>query len=212
MWLGGCSLEHGRELQLVRNAKDDQSLVTLDERSCDFHWCHLWLGGGQVVVAEPMTLPAVQKEAWDLTGTGLRIKDPNLSYEAFENLCVYVAEQWATVSEAAWALKFAVGDLCLQGEHLYGDSVYQALEHLGLSEEVKRECVRVSSRVPYSRRRKGVSWSHHRAVAPLEPAEQKQMLQRAVDEGMSHHSLRAALRNGREPEVVESCPTCGKRL
>jgi hypothetical protein len=34
----------------------------------------------------------------------------------------------------------------------------------------------VSSRVELSRRRDNLSWSHHREVAPLEPAEQDKIL------------------------------------
>jgi len=70
----------------------------------------------------------------------------------------------------------------------------------------------VAQRVPRSRRRKGLSWSHHRAVAALDPPEQKEWLKRAVDDSLSHHQLREALRNGAAPVDREICPSCGRFL
>jgi len=142
---------------------------------------------------------------WDLTGVGLRITDPDLSYGEFEHLC-------GVLGALHEAVRFAIGDAIIQGEHLFGESAYQAFERFQLSEEAMKEYVRVAQRVPRSRRKKGLSWSHHRAVAALEPAEQKEWLKRAADEEMSHHDMRAALRNGTDPQAVECCPTCGKRL
>lgn len=144
-------------------------------------------------------------EGWTYSEVGLQLIDPTLAYEDFEYLCSLLGRvhEW---------VRFAIGDAIIQGEALYGQEAFQAFERFQLSEEAMKEYVRVAQRVPRARRQNGLSWSHHRAVAPLEPAEQKEMLQRAVDEGMSHHSLRAALRNGREPEHREACPTCGRSL
>lgn len=163
-------------------------------------------------MVQPLTLPAVREDAWELTGTGLRIRDPDLTYEAFENLCTYLGDKWATVAEASWALKFAVGDAIVQGEALFEASAYQAFERFGLSEEVMRECARVSQRVPYSTRRRSLSWSHHRAVAALEPAEQKQWLKEAAQKELSHAALREELRNGHEPREISTCRCCGAKL
>ncbi len=148
----------------------------------------------------------VPHERWDLSAVGLTLRDPDLPYEDFENLCHVLG----TLHEA---VRFAIGDAILQGESLYGEQAFQAFERFQLSEEAMKEYVRVAQRVPRARRRKGLSWSHHRAVAALPPPEQKEWLKRASDESMSHHDMRAALRNtngaGPEPEV---CPSCGKRL
>jgi len=151
-----------------------------------------------------MTLPAVQEE-WNLSALGLKLSDPELPYERFEVIC-------ATLGHAHAAIKFAVGDAILYGEELYGERAYQAFELLNLSEESMRECARVSARVPMSRRRKGVSWSHHRAVAALPPPEQKEWLGRIKEQGLSHHALRDALRNGRPPKQSLVCRCCGKSL
>ncbi len=151
-----------------------------------------------------MTVPAVSQD-YTLSEIGLQLTDPDLGFEDFEAICYMLG----ALHEA---VRFAIGDAIVQGEALYGEAAYQAFERFQLSEEAMKEYVRVAQRVPRSRRRKGLSWSHHRAVAALEPPAQKEWLRRAVDEGMSHHDMRAALRNGREPEPVECCPTCGKRL
>jgi len=110
------------------------------------------------------------------------------------------------------AVRFAIGDAILIGEKLYGEEVYQALEQLHLSEDGRREYLRVSERVPRSRRRRDLSWSHHRAVAALEPAAQKEWLKRASEEGMSHAEMRDALRNGAKARSPQTCRCCGRAL
>ena len=152
-----------------------------------------------------MTDLALPDAHWDLSGVGLRITDPNLSYGEFEHLC-------GVLGALHEAVRFAIGDAIIQGEALYGESAYQAFEAFQLSEEAMKEYVRVAQRVPRSRRKKGLSWSHHRAVAALEPPKQKEWLARAVEDSLSHHDLRAALRNGVAPTEREVCPTCGARI
>lgn len=142
---------------------------------------------------------------WDLSEIGLLVTDPDMPYERFQDLC-YLLGRFHE------AVRFAIGDAILAGEHLYGEKAYQAIEEMGLSEDARKEYVRVASRVPRSRRRKGLSWSHHRAVAALEPPAQKEWLKRAVDESLSHHALRDELRNGAEPQASTVCRCCGRSL
>jgi hypothetical protein len=151
-----------------------------------------------------VTVPAVQP-AYDLSQIGLRLRDPHLPISEFTDLC------W-TLGQAHMALRFAIGDAIVQGEALYGEEAFQAFEALQLSEDARQEYRRVSERVPMSRRRKGLSWSHHRAVAALEGPEQKEWLRRAEQEGLSHHALREELRNGAEPKVYSKCRCCGRPL
>lgn len=146
-----------------------------------------------------------ERQGWTLSSVGLQLQDPDLAYEDFEQICYVLG----TLHEA---VRFAIGDAIVQGEVLYGDQAFQAFERFQLSEEAMKEYVRVAQRVPRSRRRKGLSWSHHRAVAPLPPAEQKEWLKRAVDEGLSHHALRDELRPSRNGDAPEYCASCGKRL
>lgn len=152
-----------------------------------------------------VSVPATWQD-YTLSEIGLQLKDPDIDYERFEVIC-------SMLGALHTGIRFAIGDAIVQGEHLFGERSYQAFEQFQLSEEAMKEYVRVAQRVPRSRRRKGLSWSHHRAVAALEPPAQKEWLAKAVNEGLSHHSLRDALRdpsrNGVQPEC---CPTCGKRL
>lgn len=151
-----------------------------------------------------MTVPALSQD-YTLSEIGLTLTDPDLSYERFETICYMLG----ALHEA---VRFAIGDAIIQGEALFGERSYQAFERFQLSEEAMREYVRVAQRVPRSRRRKGLSWSHHRAVAALEPPAQKEWLKRAVDEGLSHHDMRDRLRNGVPPAQRECCPSCGRPL
>lgn len=147
----------------------------------------------------------VPHQQWELTSIGLRLKDPDLPLDAFTDLC------WQ-LGRFHEAVRFAIGDAIIQGEALYGEEAYQAFEQFQLSEEGMKEYVRVASRVPRSRRRRDLSWSHHRAVAALEPPAQKEWLKRASDEALSHHALRDELRNGAPPKASTQCRCCGRTL
>lgn len=149
-----------------------------------------------------MSVPAVQED-WTLSAIGLQLHNPDLPYERFEELC------WQ-LGKIHGAVRFAIGDAIRQGEELYGEEAQQAFEALGLSEAGRLEYVRVSVRVPRSRRRRDLSWSHHRAVASLAPSEQKTWLKRASEEHLSHHQLRDELRNGEVKASV--CRCCGRAL
>lgn len=157
-----------------------------------------------------MTVPAVQED-YRLSSTGLRLTNPDMSYEAFSELCGWLGDQYATVKEADWALKFAIGDAIVQGEELFKASAYQAFERFGLSEETMRECARVSQRVSPSVRQARVPWSQHRAVAAQPPDRQRELLRRVAAEGLSHHQLRDELRNG-VPTPERTCRCCGRPL
>lgn len=152
---------------------------------------------------------------WNLSAVGDQLRNPDLPYDAFEELCARLGHLYVAVKWADAEVKLAIGDAILAGERLYGEDAYQAFERFEISEESRRECVRIARQVPKHVRKigQGLSWSHLRAVARLEPAEQRAWLKRASDEGLSHHALRDALRNGHEPPTeVERCPTCNRPM
>ena len=151
-----------------------------------------------------LALLAALEEAGAISEVGLHLSRPDLPYDQFEALCILLGRMHE-------AVRFAIGDAIILGEKLYREEAYQAIEQIGLSEKGRMEYVRVAQKVPRSVRRKGLSWSHHRAVASLEPAEQKQWLRKAVDEQMSHHALREALRGDAEPER-RTCHCCGREF
>ena len=153
-----------------------------------------------------MSTPAVRELGLfngNLSATGLRLSDPNLPLEEFEHICYVLGRMHE-------AVRFAIGDAILYGEALYGEAAFQAFEALNISEEARQEYVRVAQRVPFSRRHPELSWSHHRAVAALEPPEQASWLERAEREQLSHHALREALRDGAEPARASVCRCCGR--
>lgn len=162
-----------------------------------------------------MTVPAVAQD-WNLSGVADSLTDPNLPYTEFEGLCERLGGMYATTKWVEAEIKLAIGDAILAGEHLYGQEAYQAYEAFGISEDVRQDCVRLARQIPRSIRKvgRGLTWSHLRAVAALEPKEQREWLKRATDENLSHHALRAeiaASRNG-IPAVREVCPTCQRPL
>lgn len=141
------------------------------------------------------------EQAGALTPTGLNLTDPHMPIEQAEALGVMLGRMHMT-------LRFAIGDWLLFCEAVYSEEFSQLAEALNLSEETRKEYLRVSQQVPRSRRRRRLDWSHHRAVAALPPAEQTSWLKHAEEQQLSHHSLRAALRDGKDPAPPTTCRCC----
>ena len=152
-----------------------------------------------------LALLAELEAAGAISTVGLHLSRPDLPFDQFEALCVLLGKMHE-------AVRFAIGDGIILGEQLYGELAYQAIEQMGLSVDARREYVRVAQRVPRSIRRDDLSWSHHRAIAPMEPKEQRKWLKAAADQQMSHHALREALREGEPPEAVTVCRCCHRPL
>jgi hypothetical protein len=150
-----------------------------------------------------------------LKTTGLFLPDPNITYNQLEAVGMLLGRMHQS-------LRFAIGDWLLLMETRFPDKWSQATEVLGLSEDGLREYLRVSEKVPRSIRREKLSWSHHRAVAALtvvnkhgkiesDVRSQKQWLERAETENLSHHQLRDALREDKPPEP-NVCRCCKRPL
>lgn len=139
-----------------------------------------------------------------LTATGLTITNPNMPLEEAETIGHVLGNMHKSI-------QFAIGDWLIFIEAVYPDEWSQISEALGVSEEKRREYRRVAAAVPKSIRRKHVDWSHHRAVAPLEPAKQREWLKKVEVERMSHHALRDALRPHSNGVVAtRECKCCGR--
>jgi Ser/Thr protein kinase RdoA (MazF antagonist) len=138
-----------------------------------------------------------------LRTTGLYLTDPDLTYDQLEAV-------GGLLGRMHQSLRFAIGDWLLLMEERWPEQFSQASEVLGLSEDGRREYLRVSQQVPRSVRREELSWSHHRAVAALEPPEQARYLEAAVTEHLSHHELRQRLKP--EPVELRVCGECGRAL
>ena len=150
-----------------------------------------------------------------LRTTGLYLADPNLTYTQLEAV-------GGLLGRMHQSLRFAIGDYLLLLENMYPEKFSQGAEVLGISEEGLREYLRVSEKVPRSIRREKLSWSHHRAVAALSKVNkdgkiesdvrsQREWLERAETEKLSHHQLRDALRV-QEPPDPGICRCCKRPL
>jgi hypothetical protein len=99
------------------------------------------------------------------------------------------------LGEMRESIQFAMGDWLILIEQLFPETWTQMAEVLNVNEEYKRDLMRVSEKVARSRRRKTLKWSHHRAVAALDPPQQKEWLSKAIENNLSHHALREALKS-----------------
>jgi hypothetical protein len=92
------------------------------------------------------------------------------------------------------SLKWWAGDWLIFGEATYGEQAAQALDLLGVDRAVQDGWRYVCMYVPRSRRRKALSFSHHREVAPLKPRQQSRLLAKAEKEGLTAKDLRTIKR------------------
>ncbi len=129
-----------------------------------------------------------------------------LTYEEWE-------ECGRTLQQAAGAVQWWIGDWLNYGEREYGEKYAQAVEvgaMLDRNVETVRAAQWVSERIPIVRRLTTLSWSHHQAVASLEPEEQGALLGEAETNGWSHRQLRDAVRHYKKaleapPQSTETC-------
>ena len=130
----------------------------------------------------------------------------------------WVQKGWQ-LAQIREAVAWAIGDWIRFGEQHFGEKYAQAVDVLGMNEGTARNLVWVAEHVAPERRRPDLSWSHHAAVAPLEPAAQVEVLAWAAGEqGGEQHTrddvrqrvaeIRAAV-TGKPVEVWVQCPTCG---
>ena len=130
-----------------------------------------------------------------LTGVGLNLAILDLTRDDYEAL-------GSMLGGMHEAIKWAIGDYLLEGERRYGEEAYQLQEALKISVASRQQYVRTAERIPLSRRRPELSWSHHRSVSALEPAEQDSWLERAIQNDWSRADLDAH-RNPEEGEKTQ---------
>jgi hypothetical protein len=139
----------------------------------------------------------------ELTANG-GLTSPNITYDQVEAVGTMLADIRRKV-------QFAMGDWLVLVEERFPEEFSQAAEVLKISPGGLQDYIRVARKVPRSMRRPELAWSLHRAVAALEPPEQKRMLEVAVREGLSHHELRQRLKPA-ELEPIRVCGECGRPL
>jgi hypothetical protein len=87
-----------------------------------------------------------------------------------------------------------VGDLIEHGELAFGEKYSQALDSTRYTEQALKDIAYVVRNVDSSRRRDELSFSHHREVAALPPAEQDHWLDKTEVEGLTVQQLRIQIK------------------
>ena len=118
----------------------------------------------------------------ELTLTGFII-EPGLSYDEW-------AEMGHGLVAMAQSSMWWVGDWLLYGEHAYGEKYTQAVEATGYGLSTLKNYQWVSDRFPPETRRAELSHTHHVAAASLDESARTDLLQRAVEEGMTSGQVR----------------------
>jgi hypothetical protein len=108
-----------------------------------------------------------------------------------------------------------IGDWVRYGNARYGERYKLVANITGYDTQTLMNMAYVTSRFAPSRRREGLSFSHHAEVAALCQEEQDRWLERAILERLSVRALRAELRRGqgrRAPHATSTvrCPGCGQ--
>jgi hypothetical protein len=115
-------------------------------------------------------------------------------------------DQWSslmgTLSRMDTAFQFALGDALNYGSSRYGERYTQAIEMTGQSYQSLANYAWVSKAIPNERRVAGLSWTHHRVVARLEPDEQSRLLKVSKDNDWTISALTEEVRG--EPVVKSS--------
>lgn len=108
-------------------------------------------------------------------------------------------EQWeqvgATLSTMERGVNWWIGDWLNYGERAYGEKYAQAVEETGKRRQTLMNLASVAGRIPPDERRPDLSWSAHRAVAYLEPADRERLLDEAESKGWGSRELEDAVRN-----------------
>jgi hypothetical protein len=120
-----------------------------------------------------------------LTAVGLTISS-DLDFDEWEDI-------GSVLGKVRDATAFALGDWFVWGDAAFGEIAVQAVEATGRSKTTIMEYVRVARRVPRSRRRSTLSFTHHQLVAARPEEEQERLLEVCEQNRWSVEELRGAL-------------------
>lgn len=118
----------------------------------------------------------------EFTRTELKLTK-HLSFEHWERL-------GTLLRSVEGSIQFWIGDWINFGENKWGEKYSQAVDATGLDYGTLANAVSVAKHVDPSLRNEKLSWSHHVAVAKLEPTDQKMWLEKAEKEGLAYRELR----------------------
>lgn len=154
----------------------------------------------------PLSLLAQLEDSGHATDVGLELTDPEMKFDRWESLGRVLGE---VHRRSAWY----IGDWINFGEAVYGEDAAQAVEGAvsdrydvaervtGLAPSTLMNYASTCTRIARARRRKELPFTVHEVVARLEPDEQVEWLQKAIDEGWTREELRDAIRGDVAPVV-----------
>lgn len=96
------------------------------------------------------------------------------------------------------ALQWVIGDWLNYGDKTYGETYAQAVDES--QAKTWQNYKWVSASVETSLRGE-VSWTHHKAIASLDPADQKRLLDEAVAKDLSVRELKELVRQAKRPQL-----------
>jgi hypothetical protein len=142
---------------------------------------------GQLVQDGSPVRPAITTVAWR--------PDPDLSFAEWIG-------QGRKLGLMGRNVGWWIGDWLRFGNAVYGERYVRASRVTGYDVQTLMNMVYVASHIEPSRRREGLSWSHHAEVACLTPAEQDRWLDHAEEQRLSVRCLRQELRRERRAKSL----------
>ena len=142
-----------------------------------------------------------------ITEKSLRLSR-STTWEQYEGVASFIAG-------IGRAYPWWVGDLLNDGEKLFGEEFAQIEALLPHSPRTCANYKSIAKWIPENRRRNGLSFSVHEAVAYLEPKERERLLDKAEANGWKRDEMRdarKAITTGEEPMSPTVCQCCGKEL
>lgn len=132
------------------------------------------------------------------------IKDREIVFKAettreeWENVTKQLADLNSHTASAHVRIMFLLGDALNFGERTYGEEAFQAIDatrkHLMLSMKTVENAAWIAAKVLPENRHDLLSMAHHEAVAKLQPAQQRELLQEAEDDALPVSKLKAKVR------------------
>ena len=150
--------------------------------------------------AVPMVVEELGQKV-EATPTGL-VFHGELSYQEWTLLGCQLAKLRRSIH-------WLIGDWLNYGERRFGEQYAQAMADTGFDYQTLANDKWVASRISPARRREELSFSHHLAVARLEPVEQEAWLVASEQRGLTRDELREVLRT---PEDGPRLPSVHERL
>jgi hypothetical protein len=154
------------------------------------------VGGDQVITVSGLVETVAQERVpADLNEVSLTLPD-GLSLDAW----LKIGRVLRTVERSAM---WWIGDWIRYGERRYGRMYEQAMQTTGYSYQTLADAKWVAEQYEISARAEKLSWSHHRVVARVEPAQREEMLRRVAASGLSVRETEAEVSRLRPPSPAQ---------